>query len=674
MVDDGGSALCDLVLPVYNGLTYVKDCVYSILECSRDCAYHLYVVDDGSDDLTRCFLEQQTRASPYLSLYRSDENKGFLRSCNFGIAQGSAPYVVLVNSDVIVTPGWLSRLVRCAEADPRIAAVNPFTNYASNINIPLAPGANFYGMDCMLAQHSPRHYPDVVTGVGFCLLLRRTALAEVGVFDEVYGQGYCEDSDLCMRLVAKGYRTVVADDVYVYHKGRASFPDREQRYQVNRKIFDARWAAQYQRQFRAFRAADPLRPARELFQPPWRWDLEPAMRETYRRMRQQWQRRRFVGVAREAVRGLRRLPTAKRSVATPQAVAQVTRPGRLRVTYVLHALTVAGGVLSVVQLVNELILLGVEARIVALREYPEIYDWKFLTRPIIFKTVSELWKNFPESDIAVATHWTTASWVAEVMKSERASVGAYFIQDYESWFFPEEDHESRAKVKQTYELIPHKIVKSDWLKGLLVRDGFSAHKIPLGMDLALFYPREVHPPSSPIILAMARPRTPRRGFPYVIEALRQVKEAIPEVEIVLFGDDLSAQQIPFSYRDAGIITDQNQLAALYSTADIFLDGSDFQGFGRTTLEAMACGAACVVTDVGGVTEYARDGENCVLVPPKRSDAFAEAILRILRSVDLKRKLKQGGFTTVKDYCHKREAQETLAYFEGLVGWTGRPGL
>lgn len=657
---------CDVVLPVFNGLSYVKDCIDSILKYTGDCDYNLYIVDDCSDSYTASFLEQQARQHAHVFLHRNEQNLGFIRSCNYGIKQGSAPYVVLVNSDVIVTPDWLSRLIRCAESDPRIASVNPLTNYASQINIPIVPGANFYGMDEVLRHHSPRRYPDVVTGVGFCMLLRRSALEKVGLFDEVYGQGYCEDSDLCMRLTTHGYRTVVADDVYVYHKGRASFTNRDERYRANRKIFDARWAAEYQRQYRAFRRADPLKPVRDLFRIPERWDPVPSMRETYRRMRRSYRRKDLIGVAREAVRGLRRLPKAKREVPTPDIVAKFTRLGRLRVTYVLPSLSVAGGVLSVVQLVNELILLGVEARIVTLREYPEIYNWKLLTRPLVFPTESVLQENFPESDIAVATHWTTASWVAKVVQARRAKVGVYFIQDYESWFFPETDQESRAKVRETYKLIPHKIVKSDWLKDLLARDGFYAEKIRLGMDLAMFYPRSVTKPAHPTVLAMARPRTPRRGFPYVIEAFRQVKEVIPEVEVVLFGDDLSAQNIPFEYRDEGVITNQNKLAELYSAADIFLDGSDFQGFGRPALEAMACGAACVLTKVGGVTEYARDEENCLLVPPKQPEAFAQAILRILQDTNLKRKLIEGGFVTVKDYCHKREARETLAYFKSIL--------
>jgi glycosyltransferase involved in cell wall biosynthesis len=145
----------------------------------------------------------------------------------------------------------------------------------------------------------------------------------------------------------------------------------------------------------------------------------------------------------------------------------------------------------------------------------------------------------------------------------------------------------------------------------------------------------------------------------VIEALRRVHAALPEVEIVLFGDDLSSQNIPFPHRDQGVITDRNQIALLYSRAHVFLDGSNFQGFGRTALEAMACGTACVLTNVGGVSEYASDGKNCLLVPPQEPKAFADGIIRIFKDDRLRRKLVQGGLETVQNYSLKREAKATL---------------
>jgi O-antigen biosynthesis protein len=661
------SSSADIVLPVYNGLAYVKDCIESLLDCSPPALYRLYLVDDCSDSFTQAYLEQQAVLWPQITLHRSPENRGFVKACNWGISLGSAPYVVLVNSDVIVTPGWLERLMACAESDTRIASVNPLTNYAAQIAVPLAPGANFYGMDRVLQERFSAYYPDVVTGVGFCLLLRRAALEKVGCFDEIYGHGYGEDSDLCMRLTTQGYRTVVAANVYVYHKGQGTFRDRGVRYRHNRKLFDARWRKEYGCQLRDFRKVDPLKPVRDLFQLPRRWDPNPVIWETGRALLASWHARHWREIGHAAVRGLWQLPQARREVATAESVAAVARPERLRITYVLHDLVVAGGVLSVIQLVNELIRLGVEARIVALMEDPAIYQWtRLFTCPLIFRNPQELIARFPPSDIAVATLWDTAPWVADLVKSGRSRTGAYFLQGYEVWFFSETEQAARQRVRESYRLIEHKIVKSDWLQEKLAAEGFAAKKILLGMDLAVFYPRTVKS-SALTVLAIARPRPPWRGFQPTIAALARVKQVLPEVKIILFGDRfLSSQKIPFPYCDAGVVTDQNQLAELYSAADVFLDGSDFQGFGRCALEAMACGTACVLTSVGGVNEYARGGENCLLVPPQRPEAFAEAMIKILKDKELKTRLVENGFKTAGNFCHKREARETLAYFQELI--------
>ena len=91
---------------------------------------------------------------------------------------------------------------------------------------------------------------------------------------------------------------------------------------------------------------------------------------------------------------------------------------------------------------------------------------------------------------------------------------------------------------------------------------------------------------------------------------------------------------------------QERLARLLSRARVHVDASDFQGFGRTGLEAMACGAVSVLTDVGGVQDYARDGENALLVPPSNPDATARAILRLLSTDSLHQQLRDKGIEVV----------------------------
>lgn len=662
--------ITEIILPVHNGLSQLRDGLDAVLAYTPRRDSRLFVVDDASDPVTAAWLHRQAAAQPdWITLQRHEENLGFLASCNGAMSQGDSDYVLLLNSDVLVSPGWLERLLAHAESDPRIAAVNPLSNRADNIDLPMAPGASYLAMNEYLATARRGYCHDVVTGVGFCLLLRRSALRQVGLFDPIYGHGYCEESDLCMRLIAAGFRTVVAEDVYTYHRGGGSFSDGHERYLRNRRLFDQRWGAEYRRQFRAFRRADPLQPTRRLFALPTRWDPFPTLWRGARELLAEWRGRRSPDkLVRLSLRHSWAMLTARRSRPRRALAQRLTPPGRLRVTYLLDRLVVAGGVLSVLQLVNELIRLGVEARVAALCEDPLIYDWRPLySRPLIYRNVGELLAECPDSDVIFATHWNTAEWVHQLWQAGRTRVAGYLIQDYEPWFFPESAATQRERVKMGYRLLPHRIVMSDWLRERLAEEGHDSEKIPLGMDLGQFYPRPVtHRPRS-VVLAMARPGTPRRGFPATIAALARVKHVRPDTEIVLFGDRfLDRWDIPFPFRDEGLIVRQDRLAELYSEADVFLDGSEFQGFGRCALEAMACGAACVLTHLGGVLEYARHEDNALLAPPGQADQLADAILRLLDDPPLRQRLIASGLTTAARFCHRREARDTLAWIERVL--------
>jgi len=109
-----------------------------------------------------------------------------------------------------------------------------------------------------------------------------------------------------------------------------------------------------------------------------------------------------------------------------------------------------------------------------------------------------------------------------------------------------------------------------------------------------------------------------------------------------------------------------RLARLYSGARVHFDGSDFQAFGLPALEAMACGAVSVLTDAGGVREYARDGENCLLVAPRDTDAAAAAIVRLLSDAALVDRLREAGFATSRDHSLTRQARDTLGWLEEIA--------
>ena len=108
------------------------------------------------------------------------------------------------------------------------------------------------------------------------------------------------------------------------------------------------------------------------------------------------------------------------------------------------ALLLGVGVLVVVDLVNELRMLGVDARIATLRVRESIYKTRLLTQPMAFDNAAALVRDLPATDVLVATHWSTAAWVRDLVDAHRAPLAAYLVQDYEAWFYPEEDVKTRA--------------------------------------------------------------------------------------------------------------------------------------------------------------------------------------------------------------------------------------
>ena len=154
----------------------------------------------------------------------------------------------------------------------------------------------------------------------------------------------------------------------------------------------------------------------------------------------------------------------------------------------------------------------------------------------------------------------------------------------------------------------------------------------------------------------------RRGFRYLLPALRTVA-AHPGVEIVLFGAHRFEEE-NFPHSHAGVLS-RDGVARLLSTAHIVVDPSLFQGFGLVGLEAMASGAACVLTASGGVMEYARHDDNALVVPPGDEQALAAAILRLVEDRPLRERLAQAGLATARTFTWRRSAEAFNAFLHAL---------
>jgi GT2 family glycosyltransferase len=177
--------------------------------------------------------------------------------------------VVLLNSDTVTSAGWLERLLACAASDPRIATATPWSNNAEICSFPdfcqSAPlPADIDALaEAAAAEHAPV-YPELPTGVGFCMFVRRAAIDQLGDFDRAtFGRGYGEENDFCLRAAAHGWRNVLCDTAYVGHQGGASFslqghhPGGENLARLNARY------PEYNARVADFILRDPLRPLRE---------------------------------------------------------------------------------------------------------------------------------------------------------------------------------------------------------------------------------------------------------------------------------------------------------------------------------------------------------------------------------------------------------------------------
>lgn len=266
------ATIVDIVIPVFNACDDLRRCVDSVRRHTPPGDYCLVLIDDASTDpgIAAYLAELAGERVPGLELLRNPENLGFVATANRGMAARPDRDVLLLNSDTIVTAGWLEKIRRCADSDPRIGTVTPFSNNAEICsfpvfcrNNPLAELPSIAQISAALASRSPT-YPDLPTAVGFCMFISRRLIDKIGIFDAAtFGKGYGEENDFCMRAAAAGFRNVLCDDAFIAHVGGRSFHDgRFALMAENTRRLLARFP-EYPRLVQDFIAADPLRSIRE---------------------------------------------------------------------------------------------------------------------------------------------------------------------------------------------------------------------------------------------------------------------------------------------------------------------------------------------------------------------------------------------------------------------------
>ena len=225
--------IVDVIVPVYRGLARTLECLHSLIATRPEhrTRYEIIVLDDASPEPELVAALTALAARGQIQLRHHPVNLGFVRGMNRALVEHPVRDVVWLNADTRVQGDWLDRLRAAAYSAPDVASVTPLSNCGELMSFP-QPGARLplpspalhAQLDRLARRAWSGDWPELVVGCGFCLYVRRAALARVGLLDEsAFGAGYGEDTDWCLRAHEQGLRHLGAPNLFVAHEGSVSF-------------------------------------------------------------------------------------------------------------------------------------------------------------------------------------------------------------------------------------------------------------------------------------------------------------------------------------------------------------------------------------------------------------------------------------------------------------------
>jgi GT2 family glycosyltransferase len=629
----------DIIICIHNAYDDVKKCLDSVIRYSSP-PFSLILIDDGSEDPTRNYVERFAQIHN-ATLIRNNFARGYTFAANQGLKASSAHYAILLNSDTIVTYEWLDRITECAESDIKIGIVGPLSNTASWQSVPeienqgdwakniLPPEISVQQMGRFIAKSSSRTYPRIPFINGFCLLIKRDLINDVGYFDEDnFGKGYGEENDYCIRAQKAGWEFAIADDVYIYHSQSRSYSDEMRRLLCERSdrllhqkhgldiILKGVTACKNNKVLMGIRA----------------------------RTRVLFNRNQILLKGRNQFEGKRLL-------------------------VLLPICDQGGGAYVIIQECRSMMDMGVDVRLFNLVSYKPFFERNFpeLEIPVIYGTIEGLEKLSKHFDAVICTTNGSVSWVGQ---HSGKNITAYYVQDFEPDFYsPGSDDYKRAL--ESYSKIPDMIrfTKTRWTHDIVKeKTGIECRIIGPSVDIDLFRPLSRYHGirnNEPVhITAMIRPVTPRRNPVFTLELLREIKQKYQDkVFIQTFGcslPELSSMRFnrDFPFCHSGVVG-RTELVSIFNDADIFLDCSSFQAMGLTAFEAMACGAAVIAPKNGGCNEVIKNEMNGLIVDTLSISSCMDALNHLISDEGFRKNLSEHAITDICEFFPEQAAYNIL---------------
>jgi GT2 family glycosyltransferase len=238
-----------IVIPVFNKALYTYNCLLSLIACDTEISKEVIIINNASSDETATLLAQLEGA---IQIINNDENQGFVQACRQGGAVAKGEFILFLNNDTQVTPGWLSNMINLIDDDPKIGITGSKLIYpdgrlqeAGGIIFNDASGWNYGRLqDPTNPQFNQSREVDYCSGAS--LMIRQDLWHQLGGFDMRYAPAYYEDTDLCFAARDAGYKVFYChNSEVIHHEGITAGTDINSGYKayqaINHDKFQDKW-------------------------------------------------------------------------------------------------------------------------------------------------------------------------------------------------------------------------------------------------------------------------------------------------------------------------------------------------------------------------------------------------------------------------------------------------
>lgn len=635
----------DIIVCVHNAIDDFKKCIDSII-INTNADFNLIIVDDGSDNNIDEYIK--TIKLNNLVKIRNKKAKGYTFAANQGLKISKSSFVVLLNSDTIVTKNWINKMINCANSDPKIGMVGPLSNTASwqsipeiendgdwaNNEIPISHNIDQYGY--LVEKDSVVLYPRLNFLNGFCLLIKRELINNIGYLDENnFGKGYGEENDYCIRAIKNGWELAVADDTFIFHAQSKSYSN-EKRVELcriaNEKLISKHGES-------------------------------------------------IIEIGVEKCKENKILKSIRARASHFIEKDNIIKEGfnkykNKKVLFVLPICDAGGGGNVVIQESIAMLEMGVDVAIFNLSEYEISFRKSYpdLRINLYFGTKKDLLSLVKEYDVIVATIYYSIDWI----KDFQGIIKAYYIQDFEPYFFEKDTNEFKLAIN-SYSISKLaniiNITKTIWNYNELIKQtNTNSNIIGISANTDLFrvikndFNDNIN--NSINIVAMIRVCSKYRNPYLTANILYRIKRKYGnKVNIIIFGsnnveiDSLNKNFNSIDYYNCGILS-REKILTLFSNSDIFIDLSVYQAMGLTSLESMNCGVATCVPLLGGSTEFAKDNYNSMVLDTSNEDECFKKICLLIDNKKLRDTIRNNSIIDGIKYYPEKVAFNILKTFFG----------